>query len=93
MSSIIIGEVSSTCHLVQFFGYGVDYVSFSYLGLTVGDYFKCNDGFSVVERFNQRKSQLLSKEGRLTLLQSTLWSPPIYFMLLFVVLPGISSQL
>ena len=59
-----------------------------YLGLPLGPPFKSEvvwDG--VEERFRKRlamwKRQYLSKGGRLTLIQSTLSSMPIYFMSLF----------
>ena len=51
----------------------------------------------VVEKFQRRlakwKSKLLSKGGRLTFVQSAVWSIPIYFMSLFIILANISCQL
>jgi len=43
----------------------------------------------VVERFRKKlagwKSKLLSRGGRLTLLKSSIWGLPIYFMYLFTI--------
>ena len=51
----------------------------------------------VVERFHKRligwKSKLLYRRGRLTLLKSSLWSFPVYFMSLFTIPTIIANQL
>ena len=49
-----------------------------------------------IKRFHKRlagwKAKLLSKGGRLTLLKSTLWSFPIYFMSIFIIPASTAHQ-
>jgi len=70
---IPIGEVPELQHLAQFFGYGIDYLPSSYLGQPLGANFMSKVVRDpIVERFLKKlagwKSKLLSKRGRLTLL-------------------------
>ena len=85
---IPVGDVPELAHLAHFLSCGVEYLP-SYLGLPLDATYKSNTVWEpVVERFRkrlaevERKSKLLSR-GRLTLLKSTLWSLPTYFMSLF----------
>ena len=77
---------------------GVDFPPSSYLGLPLGATFKSKAVWDpVVERFRKKlagwKSLLLSRGGRLTLLKSSLWSLPIYFMSLFTIPVSIARSL
>jgi len=76
-SLIPIGEVLNIHLLACFFGCEVSALRSTYLGLPLGASFKSIVVWDpVVERFQKRntgwKSKMLSKEGKLTLLQSTL---------------------
>ena len=87
---IPVGEVPELDNLAQFFGCGVDSLPSSYLGLPLGASFKSKVVWEpVVERFRKKlagwKSVLLSRGGRLTLLKSSLWSLPIFFMSFFTI--------
>jgi len=95
---IPIGEVPNVNALAHFFGCAVDYLPSSYLGLPLGASYKSKAVWDpVVEKFHKRlarwKAKLLSRGGRATLLKSTLWSPPIYLMSLFIVPASIANQL
>jgi len=97
-SLISIGEVPNIHYLAHFFGCGVSALPSTYLGLPLGASFKCKVVWDpIVERFQKRlvgwKSNMLSKVGRLTLFQSTLWSLPIYYMSLFTIPASVASQL
>jgi len=94
---IPIGEVPNVA-LAQFFGCKVDYLPSSYLGLPLGTSYKSKAVWDpLIERFHRRlagwKAKLLSRGGRLTLLKSTLWSLPIYFMSLFTIPASTAHQL
>ena len=70
----------------------------SYLGLPLGASFKFVAAWDGVEkRFRKRlamwKRQYISKEGRLTLIQSTLASLPIYFVSVFSLLRTVRLRL
>ena len=87
---IPIGEVPDLHVLVHFFGCRIDFLPSSYLSLPLGAPYKCKAIWEPVVKKLQRKlavwkSKLLFKGGKLTLLQSTPWSIPIYFMSLFTM--------
>lgn len=95
---IPVGEVSNTKDLVRVVGCKVASLPSIYLGLPLGASFKSVQPWDVVEERVQKrlalwKKQYLSKEGRLTLLNSTLSSLPIYFMPLFVIPRKVSLRL
>jgi len=95
---IPIGEVPDLPQLALFFGCGVDSLPSTYLGLPLGASYKSKIVWEpVIEKFQRRlagwKSKLLSKGGRLTLVQSALWSIPIYYASLFTIPASISGQL
>ena len=97
-SLIPIGEIPNIQQLASFFDCGVSALPSMYLGLPLGASFKSKAVWDpVVERFQKRlagwKSKMLSKGGRLTLLQSTLWNLPIYYMFLFTIPMSVACQL
>lgn len=91
------GEVPDLHVLVRFFGCRIDFLPSSYLSLPLGAPYKCKAIWEPVVKKLQRKlavwkSKLLFKGGRLTLLQNTLWSIPIYFMSLFTMPASRANQ-
>jgi len=97
-SLISIEEVPNLHFLASFFGCEVSVLPSTYLGLPLGASFKSIAVWDlVVERFQKRlarwKSRMLSKGGKLMLLQSTLWSLPIYYMSLFTIPASVASLL
>jgi len=95
---IPVGEVPQIFHLAHFFGCGVEYLPCSYLDLPLGAPYKCKALWEpIVERFHKRLaewiSKPLSKGVRMTLLQSTLSSRPVYFMSLFTIQATVTNQL
>jgi len=83
-SLLPIGEVPNIHFLASFFGCEVNALPSTYLGLSLRASFKSIAVWDpVVERFQKRfagwKSKT-SKGGKLTLLQSTLWSLPPYLL-------------
>jgi len=97
-SLMLIGEFPNIQYLASFFGCWVKALPSTYLGLPCGASFESKVVWDpVVERFQKRlvgwKSKMLSKGGRLTFLQSTLWSLTIYYMSLFTILASVASRL
>ena len=85
---ILVGTVSNVETLAIEFGCGVGSLPTTYLGLPLGAPHKSVGIWdSIEERLNKRlaswKRQYICKGGRLTLIQSTLYSLPIYFLSLF----------
>lgn len=85
-----VGRVNDIEELALELGCKVGGLSSSYLGLPLGAPFKSEVVWdSVEERFRKRltmwKRQYISKGGKLTLIQSTLSSLPVYFMSLFLL--------
>jgi len=96
-SLIPIREIPNIHHLALFFDCGVSALPSTYLGLPSATSFKSKAVWElVVERFQKRligwKSKM-SRGGRLTLLQSTLWNLPIHYMFSFTIPASIASQL
>ena len=88
---ITIRRLESWEDVASVMGYRVGKLPTSYLGLPLGASFKTSRVWDAVdERFRKRLSQwkrhYLSKEGRLTLIKSTLSSLRIYFLSLFIIL-------
>jgi hypothetical protein len=84
--------------LAQLLGCKVAKLPALYLGLPLGSSFKSKAVWdSVVVRFQKRlawwKRRYISKEGRLTLIKSTLSSLPTYFMSLFVIPVSVVKKL
>ena len=93
-----VGSVDNVQELVVELGCGIGSLPSSYLGLPLGANHKALGVWDTVEdRFRKRlaswKSQYISKDGRLTLIQSTLSSLPIYCLSLFRMLGSICSRL
>ena len=95
---IPIREDSNIQDLASVLGCKVSSLPSTYLDLPLGAPFKFVHAWDAVEeRFQRRlalrKKQYMSKGGRLILLKSTLSSPPIYFMSLFVIPYKVSLSL
>ena len=85
---IPVGTVSNVETLAIELGCGIGSLPTTYLGLPLGAPHKSVGAWDSIEkRFRKRltswKRQYISKSGRLTLIQSTLSSLPIYFLSLF----------
>ena len=85
---IPVGRVENVEELTDEFGYKVGILPSTYLGMPLGAPFKSVgvwDG--IEERFRKRltmwKRQYISKRRRITLIRSTLFNLPIYFMSIF----------
>ena len=85
---IPVGRVENVEELADEFGYKVGKLHSTYLGMLLGAPFKSVvvwDG--IEERFRKRltmwKRQYISKRRRITLIRSTLFNLPIYFMSIF----------
>ena len=94
---IPVGRIESLEDVVSVMGFRVGKLPTSYLGLPLSASFKSSRVCDVVEeRFKKRLSmwmrQYLSKGGRLTLIESTLSSLPIYFMSLLVILQNVCAR-
>ena len=95
---IPVGSVENVQDLASELGCGIGSLPSSYLGLPLGAKHKSLGVWNTVEdRFRKRlaswKSQYISKGGRLTLIQSTLSSLPIYCLSLFRMPVSICSRL
>ena len=95
---IPLGRVDNVEVLASELGCGVGSLPTMYLGLPLGAPHRAMGVWdSIEERFRKRlsswKRQYISKGGRLTLIRSTLSSPPIYFLSLFRMLKLICSRL
>ena len=95
---IPFGSVENVQDLAFELGCGIGSLPSSYLGLPLGANHKSLGVWNSVEdRFRKRlaswKSQYISKGGRLTLIQSTLSSLPIYCLSLFRMPVSICSRL
>ena len=93
-----VGSVDNVQDLAVELGCGIGSLPSSYLGLPLGANHKALGVWDTVEdRFRKRltswKSQYISKGGRLTLIQSTLSSLPIYCLSLFRMSVSICSRL
>ena len=93
-----VGSVDNVQELAIELGCGIGSLSSSYLGLPLGANHKALGVWDTVEdRFRKRlaswKSQFISKGGRLTLIQSTLSSLPIYCLSLFKMPVSICKRL
>ena len=93
-----VGSVDKVQDLAVELGCGIGSFPSSYLGLPLGANHKALGVWDTVEnRFRKRlaswKSQYISKGGRLTLIQSTLSSLPIYCLSLFKMPVSICSRL
>ena len=85
-----IGEVDDVHALTEILGCRVGTLPMSYLGMPLGASHKSLSIWSpILEKIERKlaewKKLYLSKEGRLTLLKSTLSSIPTYFLLLFII--------
>ena len=95
---ILVGRVANVELLAAKLRCGVGSLPTTYLGLPLGAPHRAVGVWdSVEERFRKIltswKRQYISKEGRLTLIQSTLSSLPIYFLSLFRMTKLVSSRL
>ena len=93
-----VGSVENVSDLAVELGCGIGSLPSSYLGLPLGASHKALGVWDTVEdKFRKRlaswKSQYISKAGRLTLIQSTLSSLPIYCLSLFRMPVSICSRL
>ena len=85
---IPVGRVENVKELADEFGYKVGKLPSTYLGMPLGAPFKSVAAWDgIEERFRKRltmwKRQYISKRRRITLIRSTLFNLPIYFMSIF----------
>ena len=95
---IQIGNVLNLEELAKVLGCKVGAILTTYLGLPLGVPFKSSKVWEgLEEKFEKRlawwKRWYFSKDGRQTLIKSTLSSLPIYYMSLFVILKRVVARL
>ena len=95
---LLVGPVDEVSDLAVELGCGIGSLPSAYLGLPLGASHKALGVWDTVEdKFRKRlaswKSQFISKAGKLTLIQSTLSSLPIYCLSLFRMPASICSRL
>ena len=93
--TVPIGEVNDVHALAKILGCRIGTLPMSYLGMPLGASHKSPSIWNpILEKIERKlagwKKLYLSKGGRLTLLKSTLFSLPTYFLLLFTI-PTYSS--
>jgi len=91
-----VGCVDNVDGLASILGYGVSSLPLKYLGLLLGASFKAKsiwDGvFGKIERWLAGWKQMyLSKDGRVTLIKSTLSNLPTYILSLFPILGSVAK--
>jgi len=93
-----VGEVGDVEELASILGCGVASLSLKYLGLPLcAKYKDAHMWNSVIEKIEAKlagwKRLYLSKGGRLTLINSTISSLPMYFLSLFLIPMGVANRL
>ena len=95
---IPIGEVRNIQSLANILQCRVDNLPMIYLGMPLGSLYKTTSIWnSILERMEKKlsgwKRLYLSKDGRLTLLKSTLSSLPTYYLSLFTIPKAVANRL
>jgi hypothetical protein len=85
-----VGNVDNVVELAGLLECETFSLPLKYLGLPLGDHFKTKSSWDgIVEKFKRRlvswKRMYLSKGGRVTLIKSTLFNLPMYFLSLFPI--------
>ncbi len=88
-------DVESSASII---GCRVALLPVKYLGLSLGAPYKSTSLWSgIIEKMERRlagwKRLYLSKEGRLTLIESTLPNLPTYYLLLFLIPIGVANRI
>ena len=93
-----IGEVNNVHVLAEILGCRVGALPMNYLGMLLGASHKSPSIWNpILEKVNRKlaawKKLYLSKGGRLTLLKSTLFGPPTYFLSLFTIPTHVANKI
>jgi hypothetical protein len=95
---VLVGNVDNMVELTGILGCGTSSLPLKYLGIPLRASYKAKSIWDViVERMERRlaswKRMHLSKGGRVTLIKSTLFNLPTYFLSLFPIPPSVANRI